>query len=117
MMKLMLPWPPTANTHWRNVNGRTLLSKKGREYRAEVMIRCANKGRIEKRCRVDIEAFPPDKRKRDVDNILKPVLDALQSAGVLADDNLVRELRTVFHDDQAKKPGWLWVNIEEFCST
>ena len=30
---LDLPWPPTANRYWRNVNGRMVLSRAGREYR------------------------------------------------------------------------------------
>ncbi|NBW22487.1 MAG: RusA family crossover junction endodeoxyribonuclease, partial [Caulobacteraceae bacterium] len=37
--------------------------------------------------RVVIEAFPPDRRKRDLDNILKSLLDALTHAGVWEDDS------------------------------
>lgn len=89
------PWPPTVNTYWRNVNGRTLLSRRGREYRAEVLamvLSAAVKQRFECRLAVDIEAHPPDKRRRDLDNLPKGILDAMQHAGVYADDSQVDRL-------------------------
>ena len=43
--------------------------------------------------RVEIEAFPPDKRKRDLDNILKSLLDSLTHAGVWEDDSQIEDLR------------------------
>ena len=42
---------------------------------------------------VEIEAFMPDRRKRDLDNILKALLDALTHAGVWADDSQIVDLR------------------------
>ena len=43
----------------------------------------------EDRLIVTIEAYPPDKRKRDLDNILKSLLDALQHAGMYPDDSQI----------------------------
>jgi crossover junction endodeoxyribonuclease RusA len=43
--------------------------------------------------RVEIEAFPPDKRKRDLDNVLKSLLDSLTHAGVWEDDSQIEDLR------------------------
>ena len=40
--------------------------------------------------------------RRDVDSLIKPVLDALERSGVLASDNLVREIRA---EKQAKHGG------------
>ena len=37
---------------------------------------------------VTIQAHPPDKRRRDLDNIIKPVLDALEGL-ILVDDSQV----------------------------
>ena len=34
---LDLPFPPSLNTYYRNVHGRTLLSAKGREYKQDVL--------------------------------------------------------------------------------
>ena len=42
---------------------------------------------------VDIEAFMPDRRRRDLDNLLKGLLDSLTHAGVWEDDNQVVDLR------------------------
>ena len=36
MIELTLPWPPSTNTYYRNIAGKTLISAKGREYRAAV---------------------------------------------------------------------------------
>jgi len=49
----------------------------------------------EDRLSVFIEAFPPDKRKRDLDNVLKSLLDALQHAGVYADDCQIDRLSII----------------------
>ena len=40
--------------------------------------------------------------RRDVDSLIKPVLDALERSGVIASDNLVREIRVM---RQAKDGG------------
>jgi Holliday junction resolvase RusA-like endonuclease len=37
MIEFTLPWPPSVNTNWRTVNGRMIISAKGREYREEVV--------------------------------------------------------------------------------
>lgn len=42
-----------------------------------------------------IDAAPPDRRSRDIDNILKAVMDALQAAGVYHDDTQVDDLHVV----------------------
>jgi crossover junction endodeoxyribonuclease RusA len=34
-----------------------------------------------------VEAFPPDARRRGLDNLLKAPLDGLQHAGVVVDDS------------------------------
>lgn len=92
-----LPWPPSANTYYRNIAGKTLISAKGRAYRDEVMDRCLEQ-RVRKdsrRLRVTITAFPPDRRRRDLDNMLKGLLDALTHGGAWDDDSQIDDLRIV----------------------
>jgi len=59
-----------------------------------------------------IRVFPPDRRRRDLDNILKASLDALVKAGVVEDDYLVRRL--VVERDEPQKPGWVEVEVRAF---
>jgi len=57
--------------------------------------------------------FMPDRRKRDIDNTLKALLDALTHAGVWLDDSQVVDLRI------RKSPtlgGFVSVIIEELST-
>ena len=47
---------------------------------------------------VEIEAYRPDKRRRDLDNLLKAALDACTSAGVWEDDSNIVDLRIYWAD-------------------
>ena len=46
---------------------------------------------------LEIDAFPPDNRKRDLDNINKALLDALEEAGVFKDDSQIVKLTSTKH--------------------
>ena len=108
-----IPWPPSVNTYWRIWKGRILVSKKGREYRRTVakLSLCYGFRHYGKdRLRVTIYAHPPDKRRRDMDNLFKAPLDALQAAVVYVDDSQIDDLRIVRCD--VAKPGCLKVKIE-----
>lgn len=72
------------------MGAKTLLSAKARAYRAEVLARCAEQKaphHAGHRLRVDIDACPPDRRARDLDNLPKGILDSLQHARVIDDDS------------------------------
>ena len=111
----MLPWPPSVNTYWRHNRGITHISKEGRRYRADVWAIVASQGTnglpLRGPVRVEIHAYPPDHRRRDVDNIGKAILDALEFAGVLEDDNQVSDLRIV--REGVVKRGLVEVVVEE----
>lgn len=97
MIEVTLPWPPTVNTYYRNVKGKTLISEDGRAYRKAVadQVLVQRVKRQEGSLRVLIEAYPPDRRVRDLDNLLKATLDSLTKAGVWADDSQIDDLRIV----------------------
>ena len=96
---LNLPYPPSANRYWRHLSrgpmaGRTLLSAQAREYRIEVAAECQARGllRREDEVQVTIVLTAPDRRRRDIDNPVKPLLDALTHAGAWLDDSQVARL-------------------------
>ena len=68
-LNLKLPWPPSVNTYWRHVvlgkgpkaSARTLISKKGREYRDTVARKWAHyHPPLTGRLSVEIDAHVPD---------------------------------------------------------
>jgi crossover junction endodeoxyribonuclease RusA len=59
---------------------------------------------------MSIEVSPPDKRTRDLDNLLKGPLDALAHAGVYTNDRQINDLR--IYRGNVIKGGRLTVFIE-----
>ena len=118
MIELLLPFPPSTNTVWRNVKGRTLLSRKGREFRKTVgrMVGEQHQGKpLESRLAVTVTLFPPDRRKRDIDNYGgKALLDALTHAQLWVDDEQIDQL-TIIRDERIKG-GACRVEIKEVAA-
>ncbi len=101
-----LPWPPTVNNYYSVARGRKILSPKGRRYKkdATLIAKVQAAGEpLEGEIALTIRVYPPDKRKRDIDNLLKPILDVLTNAGIYEDDSQVSDLRIqrFYH----QKPG------------
>jgi len=93
-----LLWPPSVNHYWRHIGSRTLISREGRTYRRKTCDFLSGRGLRKPpssgRIALAMDAFPPDRRRRDLDNIQKPVLDALEHAGVYEDDSQIDLLIT-----------------------
>jgi len=112
--RLILPWPPSVNNYWRSFRGRVIVSAAGRRYRRLVgehvqMQRGAR--HLRGKLKVVIVASRPDRRRRDLDNILKAALDALTSAGVWVDDSNIADLRVLWGPGVGT--GFLDVRVEE----
>jgi crossover junction endodeoxyribonuclease RusA len=114
MIVLTLPFPPSVNGYWRNINGRTLISAKGRAYKKAVA-RLAQWNyaakQLESRLEVVVILHPPDRRKRDIDNSMKALLDSMQAAGVYLDDSQIDRL--AIERGEIKKGGAAIVTISE----
>jgi crossover junction endodeoxyribonuclease RusA len=97
----VLPWPPSVNSYWRHVvigrSVRTITSKAGREYRDQVVRLLDGELQYSEDARLvaTLWVYPPDRRRRDLDNLPKAVLDAVEAAGVIADDSQIDELHVV----------------------
>lgn len=98
----MLPWGPSVNRMWRTPHsgplaGRTMLSREGRAYRKACADAVLEQGvprlHLLGKIAVEIVAYPPDRRRCDLDNRLKGTLDGLQHCGVIEDDFEIDELR------------------------
>lgn len=94
-LNITLPWPPTINHYWRHTNRGIFLSQRGKDYREHVGYLCLqSQGFFDEHARlmVNILAYPPDRRRRDLDNVLKSLLDALMHAKVYPDDSQIDKL-------------------------
>ena len=58
---------------------------------------------IDREISVDITLILPNRRKRDIDNMLKSLWDVLEKAGVIKNDNLIYEIRTVKRIEKGKE--------------
>lgn len=113
MLVLDLPFPPSINHYWRRVGFRTLISREGRRFRQRVVAILAALGLrpLAGRLEVQAELFPPDNRRRDLDNSAKALLDALQHGGAYFDDSQI--VRLVLEKREPVADGKTIVRIKE----
>ena len=81
-----------------------MISEEARKYRAAVCTMVAESkiaGPLQGLLRVVVEVFVPDRRKRDLDNLHKGILDSLTHAGVWSDDSQIDDLRIYRARDEA----------------
>jgi len=111
-----LSWPPSVNHSFRSATNRRFVhNSKARQWRldaaTEAMIQRVPRERLMGSLSIEILAIPPDRRVRDLDNLLKPTLDALTAAGIIADDRFVDEIR--IRRGRPDAPGRLVVTIRQ----
>ena len=96
MRELRLPYPPSANHYFRMVGGRMLISREGRRFREAVAGILAAQGvrPMTGRLALAVQVCPPDRRRRDLDNVQKALLDALEKGGAYGDDSQIDLLLT-----------------------
>jgi len=116
---IKLPFPPSTNQYYRSIRMgqgvRTLISAKGRDYRDAVVGECCvvhlTNIHLGGRLAVKVTLYPPDRRKRDLDNFNKGLLDALTHAGIWGDDSQIDDLRVV--RGAVVKGGYVLVEVRE----
>jgi crossover junction endodeoxyribonuclease RusA len=91
-LEITLPWPPSVNHYYLRTRTNVIINKKGKEFREIVYFllkKFSNKFSFEKRLKVEIVLFPPNKRKFDLDNRLKGLLDSIEYSGVFVNDEQI----------------------------
>lgn len=112
VQSFVLPWPVSVNALYRTVNGRPCLNRSARSWKAQAQALLGSSccfgvnWPLSVRLAVVIEMCPPNRRKRDMDNLLKIVLDV--GNGVLwNDDQQIDDLRIVRGEVDSEKRGFV----------
>jgi crossover junction endodeoxyribonuclease RusA len=112
---LHLPFPPTVNNYYKLTrSGVRYLDKKVRQFREDVL-KAVEKQipgvTLDTPLFMEVYLYPPDRRKRDLDNYMKGLLDALTDAELWTDDSLIDQLH-IFRGEIVKG-GSIRVEISE----
>lgn len=104
---LWLPWPPTANTMFGLKGHHRFVSKSYAKWKDEASAHILmQRSLVMDGCvAITIALTPPDKRRRDIDNHVKPVLDILVTHKIIEDDNLEIVRRITVEVAQDAHPG------------
>lgn len=132
--KYGFPFPPSGNHRLGMKNGKSFKAKKYKEwlkllepFRTEMygrdfvrdpnvqILRDPNVSifrKNEEPLAVSVEFCPPDRRKRDLDNLLKTVFDGLQHARIVEDDASIKEVHATMASPDHEKRGFVVVVIK-----
>ena len=112
---LYLPWPPTVNHYYKVArNGARYLDKRVKVFREEVCESIAEQCpglRLSDPIFMEVYLFPPDRRKRDLDNYMKGLLDGLTEAGMWDDDSLIDQLH--IYRGEVVSAGYVKIEISD----
>lgn len=115
LYEFYLPFPPTVNNYYVKTQRGVFISQKGRKFRADTAESLSQQlglvPKISDRMFLDVILFPPDKRKRDVDNYNKSLLDAITDYGLWEDDSLIDQLM-VYRGEKVRN-GQVFVRITD----
>jgi crossover junction endodeoxyribonuclease RusA len=103
-INLTIPFPPSVNTYWGFKGSRRFLTSRAKVFKDMVtvaFVRSGHQSLSTARLAVTIKLYPPDRRVRDIDNVVKSTLDALCQSGVFVDDGQI-DVLTVTREQVVK---------------
>lgn len=108
-MELTMDLPPSVNSLWRIGSNRKLYrSPDYQVWRKAVMWQLsvqAKFNQVDVPYKLTIRAVRPDKRKRDLDNIIKALSDILESSGIIKNDSLAQHIDIAWVEEGP--PCWI----------
>lgn len=110
-----IPFPPSVNNYYVKTQRGVFISSKGKKFReqvAEAILQQVPGVHIEDPVLVEIVLFPPDNRRRDIDNYLKSMMDAITQTGFWTDDCLVDQL-FVYRGEVSSKNGHVVILVTD----
>ena len=120
---LTMPWPPSVNNMYSRNSFGVYMTDKARDFKKihswnvynQAVLQVNRSLPITETVELIINAYPPDKRKRDDDNIHKILSDILVQAKILKDDSLVKKRTTeIYYFDDLTKMRGLEIKIKPF---
>jgi len=92
--RISMPYPPSVNGIYTRSKYGVFVKEKVRQYKKQVYFTLRNKviSFGDASVCLDITIYPPDKRERDIDNILKIPFDCLQLLTVVNRDSQINDL-------------------------
>lgn len=119
-LSLILPLPVSINAAYRNVLhvGRVKTTAyKNWLTEAKLLTLTQPRGRIEGPYAIHVEIDRPDKRRRDLSNLLKTLEDFIVAQGYVEDDSLCERIKMAWTDSVPGRPGpvrvWLIATGDE----
>lgn len=91
MKTITIPYPPSVNTYWGFRGHRRFLTPKANQFKSAVA-QIVSQQQINfgnQRLEISITLYPPDRRIRDIDNVVKSTFDALVQASAFVDDSCI----------------------------
>lgn len=109
LLTLALPFPVSVNAAYRNVlhvgRVKTTAYKNWLAAAQAAVLQDKVKGRIEGLYTMEIEVDRPDRRRRDLSNLIKTIEDFCVSMGFVEDDSLCERLQIKWTAPIEGRPG------------
>ena len=99
----------SVNKYYRSWKGRVLISKDGKEFKKELELYLTNYEKILGKIKLNIILHFKDKRKRDVDNYAKVLIDCLKNK-LFEDDDMIYKLYMEKHIGYGENKIEIYVN-------